>query len=43
MPVGAIRPSAFIVRHTSRTMSRLMPGQASSISESRQIFKLNIF
>src|SRR5690606_26227741 len=33
LPVGVISPSAFMARKTTRTMSRLMPGQASSISE----------
>ena len=32
-PVGVISPSAFMARNTTRTMSRLMPGHASSISE----------
>src|SRR5690606_31703014 len=33
LPVDSISPSDFIARNTSRTMSRLTPGQASSISE----------
>lgn len=32
-PVDSIKPSVFIARSTSRTMSRLTPGQASSNSE----------
>lgn len=31
LPVDSINPSDFIARSTSRTMSRLTPGQASSI------------
>ncbi|MNO00615.1 hypothetical protein D3C81_2205430 [compost metagenome] len=33
LPVDSIKLSDFIARSTSRTMSRLTPGQASSISE----------